>query len=421
MRSDSSPDFESLQKVLADAFVVQESEIEARSLCAVVQLQGLIAMGELHLDQAMTLIADRACSVANATGIAIALLSGDQLTYRAGSGSSADRLGRHVTAVLSISRHDQSMHEILRVEDAHADRGIEAAICRQFGAGALLILPIYDHRALVGVLEVTFSNPHDFDDREVRAYRLMASLVGEAVNRNAQLKKADAAAEQPVIEQPVEQTATLVEQSLNHDCGPKSETTSHPATRQTSRARAVASKFPIRRRLGQLGLIIEQRARHVPLYKRWTVAAVLALVSWIAYRDLRPASTRTASVTQESNGIERPLSSDSAKPSEGAEAKREPASVPAEQATTIPTPPPRWVRVGSNELDYVAEDVTVRYFNRTPTQPRPQVSHAHVKTIGDDVTVRYFGSEPLAPRVQPGSPRIHYISEDGATPPAPSK
>jgi hypothetical protein len=416
MRSDSSPDFESFQKALADAFVVQESEIEARSLCAVVELQGLIATGELPLDQAMTLIADRACNVANATGIAIALLSGDQLTYRAGSGSSADRLGRHVTAVLSISRQNESMHEILRVEDAHADRGIEAAICRQFGAGALLILPIYDHRALVGVLEVTFRNAHEFHDREVRAYRLMASLVGDAVNRAAQLKKGDAAAEQPVIEQPAPQLLRSLD-----DGRPKSETTSHPANRQTFRARALASKFWTRRHLGRIGLIIEERARHVPLYKRWTVAAALALVSWIAYRDLPPASTRTASVTQESNRIERPLSSDSAKPSASPEARRPTASVPTEQARTTPRTTPRWVRVSSNELDYVAEDVTVRYFNRPPQQPRPQVSHAHVKTIGDDVTVRYFGSEPLAPTVQPGNTRIHYISEDGTMLPVRSK
>jgi len=245
----------------------------------------------------------------------------------------------------------------------------------------------------------------------------MASLVGDAVNRAAQLKKANASAEQPVVEQ----TTPLLGRPLNHDAGPKSETTSHRATRRTSRARAIASKFQTRRHLDRLGLIIGQRAKQVPLYKRWTVAAVLALMSWIAYRDLRPASTRTASVPQESNKIERPLSSDSAKPSGSAEAKRKPASVATEQAKTSPTTAPRWVRVGSNELDYVAEDVTVRYFNRTPAQPRPQASHAHVKTIGDDVTVRYFASEPLAPRVQPGSTRIHYISDDGTTPPARSK
>ncbi len=420
MRSDSSPDFESLQKVLADAFVVQESEIEARSLSAVVELQGLIATSELPIDEAMTQIADGARIVANASGIAIALLSGNQLTYRAGSGSSADCVGRHVTAVLSISKQNESMREILRVENAHADRRIEAAICRQFGAGALLILPIYDHRALIGVLEVTFGNAHKFHDREVRAYRLMASLVGDAMNRAAQPKKTGAPAEQPIIAQPVEQIAPLVKRSLYHDPGPKSETTSRPVNRLASTARALSSKLLTRKHLDRVGLIIGQRARNVPLYKRWTAAVVLALVTWIAYRDLRPASTQTTLVKQQLNRIERSMSSDSAKVSGNAAAKEEPISVPTEQARTIPTTKPRWVRVGSNELDYVAEDVTVRYFNRS-SAPHVQVSHAHVKTIGDDVTVRYFGSEPLAPRVQPGNTRIHYISDDGTTPPARSK
>ena len=216
MRTNSSPDPDHFQKVLADAFVVQESEIETRSLCAVVELQGLIAKGELDIDRAMTMIADRARDVANATGIAIALLRGDQLTYRAGSGNSADRVGRNMTAVLSVSRHIQSKDEILRVEDAQADRRIEAAICRQFGARSLLILPIYDHRALVGVLEVIFSDAHEFQDREVRTYRLMASLVGEAMSRVAQLreKKVTAAAEQRAVEQRLE----AVLQSMAQRC-----------------------------------------------------------------------------------------------------------------------------------------------------------------------------------------------------------
>ena len=58
-----------------------------------------------------------------------------------GSGSSAACVGRHVTAVLSVSKHTQSKDEILRVENAQADRRNEAAICRQCGARLLLILP----------------------------------------------------------------------------------------------------------------------------------------------------------------------------------------------------------------------------------------------------------------------------------------
>lgn len=416
MRTNSSPDPDHFQKVLADAFVVQESEIETRSLCAVVELQGLIAKGELDIDRAMTMIADRARDVANATGIAIALLRGDQLTYRAGSGNSADRVGRNMTAVLSVSRHIQSKDEILRVEDAQADRRIEAAICRQFGARSLLILPIYDHRALVGVLEVIFSDAHEFQDREVRTYRLMASLVGEAMSRVAQLreKKVTAAAEQRAVEQRLEQ-AVLQPQASPYDVGPKSVPISGPAHRQAWKVHALAAKFPTRRQLVRVGSIIGQRAKHVPLYKRWTIAVLLALVSWIAYRDRHSASTQADFALQGSNKIAQPLPSGSATSSPSDEAKRLAVANSTEPARTTAIRTPRWVRVGSNELDYVAEDVTVRHFTRAPAPTHLQTAHSRVKTIGDDVTVRYFGSAPVSPGVDGGNSQIHFISEKNAT------
>jgi len=51
------------------------------------------------------------------------------------------------------------------------------------------------------------------------------------------------------------------------------------------------------------------------------------------------------------------------------------------------------VQVGPNEVDYVAEDVTMRVF--TPRSARVQPQHVSREVnIGDDVTVRYFASEP---------------------------
>jgi GAF domain-containing protein len=414
MRTHSSPDPDHFQKLLADAFVVQESEIETRSLCAVVELQGLIAKGELDIDRAMTLIADRARNVANAAGIAIALLRGDQLTYRAGAGSSVDRVGRNMTAVLSVSRQIQSKDEILRVEDAQADRRIEAAICRQFGARSLLILPIYDHRALVGVLEVIFSEVHEFQDREVRTYRLMASLVGDAMSRVAQLKekKAAAATEEKAIDQLAAQAA-FPPLGFRHAVGPKSWPISNSANRRVWKEHILAAEFSTRRQLARIESILGRRARLVPLYKRWTVAIVLALVGWIAYRDRHSASTQADSARHGSNQIAQPLRLSS--PS--GVSQRLAVAVPTEPAKTTATRAPRWVRVGSNELDYVGEDVTVRHFSpTTPTLPHPQAAHSRVKTIGDDVTVRYFASSaPVPPRVHGGTTQIHFISEEDAT------
>src|SRR5713226_8622049 len=89
---------ESFRRLLSNAFTVQASRMAAESLTAMVELQRAVATGEADVDRAMDLIAVRARNVANATGIAIGLLKGDQLVYRAGSGSGVTYVGQHVMA-----------------------------------------------------------------------------------------------------------------------------------------------------------------------------------------------------------------------------------------------------------------------------------------------------------------------------------
>jgi hypothetical protein len=58
-----------------------------------------------------------------------------------------------------------------------------------------------------------------------------------------------------------------------------------------------------------------------------------------------------------------------------------------------PSPAFRRVQVGPNEVDYIAEDVTIRHFLPTVKQPRIQPAYKEVH-IGPDVTIRYFASKP---------------------------
>jgi len=151
--------------------------MDTQSLSLIVEAQQLITRGGLDVDGFMHLMVDSARNVADATGVAIGLLKGDHLVYRAGSGSAATYIGRQVGASLTVSTDTKASREILRVENSETDTRIEAAICRQFGAKSLLILPIYHDRAVAGVLEVLFGEAHNFQGREVRTYRLMAELI----------------------------------------------------------------------------------------------------------------------------------------------------------------------------------------------------------------------------------------------------
>jgi len=177
-------DRESLQGLLANAFAVQESQMDIQSLSSVFEIQRSIASGGIEMDAALQLIADRTKNIAGASGVAIALLKEDQLVYRAGSGNFANHTGRRVSAALIVSTGTGVSREMLRVENADTDKRTEGAICQQFGSKALLILVIYHGGAAAGVLEVHFHEPHSFQDREVRIYQLMAGLVGDAISNH---------------------------------------------------------------------------------------------------------------------------------------------------------------------------------------------------------------------------------------------
>jgi hypothetical protein len=399
MSAHSTLDPESLQRLLASAFAVQESGMDTQSLSALVELQQSIATGECDLDGAVHLISERARDVANATGIAIGLLKGDQLIYRAGSGSAVPYIGRHVMATLNVSAHNEASGEILRVENTQTDARIEAAICRQFGAKALLILAIYHDRAVAGVLEVLFNEAHAFQDREVRTYRLMAGLVGEAMSHVAQLEQKKAlAAKLSTIRYGIEQITPQIQKFLN-DSGSALGAATNRASQACKAVVAEAAELPAQPT--GAATMITQRAKRVPLYRcRWktavAVAVVLVIASWIVWRDRRPASPFGPSALQRSNAIEQQV-------------PFVPAKLVSANSTSTPEIVRRRVRVGNYQVEYIGEDVTVRYFTPKPAPQPVRVTNNQVHYIGEDVTVRYFTPKHAAAPPQPVGSAAHPV------------
>jgi hypothetical protein len=374
MSTDPALDRASFEEFLASAFAVQNSGLDARSLTALAELQRSITTGELDLAEAMQMVSEHARAVADATGVAAAQLVGNQLVYRAGSGSAASYIGRQVTAVLSASAPGEARAEILRVENAQDDSSIEAEVCRLYGANALLIVPIYRKHAVAGVLEVFFSEPHTFADRELLTYRIMARLIEEAMSADArfhqkELEQKKAAAAQVTAMPPLlESIASPVFQLEGND----------------------SSAVPPEMRLALSNL-------------RWNVAAaslaaLLLIVAGLAYHH-RSASHMTAASSSKSTPEQAQMT---AKPSlAGNGAYQKNVSTSANAVTTSPGSGFRRVRIDQNEVDYIAEDVTIRHFTSDAARPR-MLAGERLVNFGQDVTVRYFGSKSeVAPQIQP--------------------
>jgi hypothetical protein len=406
MSANSSLDRESFQKLLASAFAVQESRMDRQSLSAMIQIQRLIAAGGLDLDAAIHVIAGHTRDVADASGVAIALLQGHQLVYRAANGTAAPYVGRHMAATLSVAADNQGGREILRVENAHNDPRIEAAICRQFGAESLLIMPIYRDQVVTGVLEVMFREAHAFQDGEVRAYRMMTGLVGEALTRAARAEEkkavpADVSAPLIVEQTMVEQTMaehTMAEHPLPpqgevycDDAGPENK---HAIYRLCAAAMAAAGDLSASWRLPGAAVMISDRIGRLPLRTpQWSAAAAalmaLVVIGWSAYSGHHHGQRQKLTVTDQ-------RLSAPADPSLKNNAARGEISRGETKATNTPKSTFKRIRVGKNEIDYVADDVTVRYFAPRPTTEAVR-AYNRVE-FGNDVTVRYFASDPAIVR-----------------------
>ena len=281
--------------------------MDSQSLSAIVEVGRLITRRELDVDEAIHLINDRARNVADATGVAIGLLKEDQLVYQ---GLEAEvpplYIGRHVTASLTASADTKANREILRVENTQTDTRIEAAICRQFGAKSLLILPIYHDRDVAGVLDILFGEAHAFEDREVRTYRLMAQQIEAAMFPTAQLERGkNLTTELPTTPHVTEQITTQREKFLHAGGCLPGPANKHSIYQRCGAALAVARDLPVLRQPALLATRIMQRAKDVTWHKRRrnlalaAVATVLGLTCWIAYSSRGPALPLGSSALQE--------------------------------------------------------------------------------------------------------------------------
>ena len=392
MSAHSNLNRDAFQSFLANAYAMQTSGLDTRSLSALVEMQQFITGDEFELHRAMLMMAEHVVKVCNASGGAIALLEGNELVYRAGSGSAANDVGRHVPAVLSVCASD-ARKEILKVENAECDSRVEAEVCRQFGVSSILMLPIYKKQVLVGVLQVQFTDAHAFLDRELRAYRLMLNLLEDAILREQN-------------QQPSGASITVEQIARDSVHSQESQSTQAATPLVVAVGQTLRAADNLRKRAKKLNWKmaslsdpgIWKQIDRLAKAQFWQVATcvavsvMLAIATWTVYGSHSAATTNVPALsTDRVSRQELPgklLSAGMKEEQLGNGAK----------LTTAKASAFKRVRIRPDEVDYLAEDVTIRTFSAIP---RIHELENEVR-IGDDVTVRYF-----APAAVPASSRQH--------------
>lgn len=400
-------DRESFDALLADAFAVQQSGLDRQSLTSLVEIQQFIASDEFDFDEEMRVVADRVLKLSKASGVAIALLHANQLVYCARVGTATKQIGSRVAAVLNVSSSGNLRQEILRVEDAAKDTRIGADICRQFGARSLLMLPIYENGALKGILQVLFDDAHSFLEPEIRLYRLMASALEQGISRRQRkVEKHEPIGTTPqACEVEVDSDRELhfkreivtssirpsrVEPNTFQPHGP-TNTRNHFAMEQSKESQVslgIATRHgshPLVTLKAAVASTVDSRNTDSWWFSAASATAIgLGIMIWLSSGN-RPIPSTGRSIALALRENHEPANS---KPSSAKQKLNLPGNI---KEKTRGVPEFKRVRISPDEVDDIAEDVTIRRFATRATQPQLQGVVKEV-SFGDDVTIRYFAN-----------------------------
>ena len=138
---------------------------------------------ESELDAILQLVAERAQYITGASASAIALKSGSELVCRAATGTIAPDRGSRLDMKSGLTAECIRTDEILRCDNAELDPRVNIESCRRLGIESIVIMPLYQQHALVGIFELFASHAYAFQERDVETLKGMATTVISALNQ----------------------------------------------------------------------------------------------------------------------------------------------------------------------------------------------------------------------------------------------
>src|SRR5258708_4100711 len=137
-----------------------------------------------QLQPAMRWVVERACTITNADGAALALSRQSKLVCQAQAGTVAPDLGVELKLGHGISGLCASTGVSWRCDSAESDTYVDRNRCRELGTQSVLAAPVSHLNSVLGVLEVFSSHRGAFSDYDIATVQLLAGLLVVAITRS---------------------------------------------------------------------------------------------------------------------------------------------------------------------------------------------------------------------------------------------
>ncbi|HTM63865.1 MAG TPA: GAF domain-containing protein [Gammaproteobacteria bacterium] len=139
----------------------------------------------LTLDQAdfdlyafMDLCIKEISTLTRATGVVVEIAEGDEMVYRAATGTMEASLGMRLPRKGSITGLCVEKCEVLICKDTETDPRVNLEACRKVGARSLVVAPLFRIKRPVGVLKIISDKPDAFSEKDVETLQKVANILG---------------------------------------------------------------------------------------------------------------------------------------------------------------------------------------------------------------------------------------------------
>lgn len=147
----------------------------------IIKTQSRLAMANFNINTFMNLVVDQMQQLTAATGVVIELVAGDEMVYRAATGTVAAHIGLRLPIASSISGLCVKTRKILHCNDTEEDPRVNKEACRKVQARSLVVAPLIHEGNAVGVLKILSKEANGFTEGDVQTLQLMAGFIGSGL------------------------------------------------------------------------------------------------------------------------------------------------------------------------------------------------------------------------------------------------
>lgn len=149
-----------------------------RRLLEVIALQNAIVAAQNNLEEVLSVVVSRAPELTGADAGVVEFREGDEMVYRAVSGTAEPFRGLRLRVDESLSGLAVTEGRVQRCDDAATDPRVDRLAAEAVGAISMLCIPLQDSGRVLGVLKLYAGREGAFDADDERIAGLLTQVIG---------------------------------------------------------------------------------------------------------------------------------------------------------------------------------------------------------------------------------------------------